>query len=405
MLTKLLKIDAQSGGFYRLLRFKGYAHAIQCYHTNSIYGPDTEKYTSSIPNRITDLLKHSSNDLVSISTRRGLSSVIHNSSDEELALRITAVEVARSCCDNILFVDKSYEGPMLPTCERYDVPMVTEEWVNDICQYMKELKGPIPKDYVMYILRQASVLHTHLPNVSEIEIPKKVTVVGDTHGQFFDLMNLLSPEVAGYPTSHAPFVFNGDFVDRGIYSFEVIFALLAMKIACPRSVHLIRGNHETTCMNQIYVFVCHGGLGKLTSNMTMMDMMGLNRFVEPDFPSAVSELLWSDPTEKNEGLSVNTQRGAGWQFGKDITNTFLLKNGFELLVRSHEVRQNGFSVGHEGRCITIFSAPNYCDVQGNAGSVLIFERNSEAESEDGSAPIITSVMQFHAVRHPFQRKS
>ena len=156
------------------------------------------------------------------------------------------------------------------------------------------------------------------------------------------------------------------------------------------------------------VFVCHGGLGKLTSNMTMMDMMSLNRFVEPEFSSAVSELLWSDPTEEKEGLLFNTHRGGGWQFGKDITSSFLLKNGFELLVRSHEVRQNGFSVEHEGRCITIFSAPNYCDVQGNLGAVLIFERNNEAESElseDGATPIITSVMQFHAVKHPFQRKS
>jgi hypothetical protein len=46
----------------------------------------------------------------------------------------------------------------------------------------------------------------------------------------------------------------------------------------------------------------------------------------------------------------------------------------ELLVRSHEARQHGYSVHHGGRCITIFSAPNYCDTQGNLGAVLVFER-------------------------------
>jgi len=147
-----------------------------------------------------------------------------------------------------------------------DVPVITGQWVKDTLEYMTTLKQRIPKLYIMLVLRQALVLHRFTHSLTELQIPRfetaedgtvsvparqglsdhlpretcRVTVVGDTHGQFFDLLNLLSPAVAGYPTASTPFVFNGDFVDRGIYSFETVFALLAMKVASPQSVHLIR---------------------------------------------------------------------------------------------------------------------------------------------------------------------
>ena len=135
------------------------------------------------------------------------------------------------------------------------------------------------------------------------------------------------------------------------------------------------------------VFVTHGGLGKATAAMSVSELQQLDRQVEPSFPSAVSELLWSDPTDSSDGLSANRQRGAGWRFGKAVTNSFLHRNGLELLVRSHEVRQQGYSVEHDGRLVTVFSAPNYCDAQGNLGAVLVFERKSEkVEVDSAEAP-------------------
>jgi len=69
-----------------------------------------------------------------------------------------------------------------------------------------------------------------------------------------DLSHILSDEVAGFPSDTKPFLFNGDFVDRGKQSFEVIMSLLAIKLAAPNSLHLLRGNHETTGMNKHMVW-------------------------------------------------------------------------------------------------------------------------------------------------------
>lgn len=71
-----------------------------------------------------------------------------------------------------------------------------------------------------------------------------VVVVGDTHGQFHDVLRLL--ELAGSPTPERLFVWNGDYVDRGAWGVETLALLLAWKVALPHCVTLLRGNHETS---------------------------------------------------------------------------------------------------------------------------------------------------------------
>jgi len=69
------------------------------------------------------------------------------------------------------------------------------------------------------------------------------------------------------------------------------------------------------------------------------------------------ELLWSDP-QPQIGRSPS-KRGVGIQFGPDVTNRFLRLNNLDYIIRSHEVKQEGYEVAHNGKCITVFSAPNY----------------------------------------------
>lgn len=39
------------------------------------------------------------------------------------------------------------------------------------------------------------------------------------------------------------------------------------------------------------------------------------------------------------------------------------KNNLDYIIRSHEVKDMGYEVAHGGKCITVFSAPNYCGMQ------------------------------------------
>jgi len=76
-----------------------------------------------------------------------------------------------------------------------------------------------------------------------------VVVVGDTHGQFHDVLRLL--ELAGCPSPERLFVWNGDYVDRGAWGVETLTLLLAWKVALPHCVTLLRGNHETSARGRV----------------------------------------------------------------------------------------------------------------------------------------------------------
>lgn len=89
-------------------------------------------------------------------------------------------------------------------------------------------------------------------NVQPVLSP--VTVVGDLHGQFFDLLQLL--DVGGWPPQTS-YIFLGDFVDRGHNSVETLTLLLCLKLKFPGHVTLLRGNHEvrilTVCLTDMVV--------------------------------------------------------------------------------------------------------------------------------------------------------
>ena len=118
----------------------------------------------------------------------------------------------------------------------------------------------IHKRYVARLLIQCKKYFKNLPSLYDVSIPTatdsnpdpKITVCGDTHGQFYDVLNIFS--INGYPSASNPYLFNGDFVDRGSFSVEVILTYLLFKMSCPESIYLSRGNHETKNMNRIYGF-------------------------------------------------------------------------------------------------------------------------------------------------------
>ncbi len=92
--------------------------------------------------------------------------------------------------------------------------------------------------------------------------------------------------------------------------------------------------------------------------MKLEDLRNINRHKkkQPGHEGVMMEMLWADPqTLPGRGAS---KRGVGLQFGPDVTKRFCENNGLTAVIRSHEVRQEGYEVEHDGRCITVFSAPN-----------------------------------------------
>lgn len=246
----------------------------------------------------------------------------------------------------------------------------------------------------------------------------QVTVCGDTHGQFYDVLHLF--ELNGLPSPTNPYVFNGDFVDRGSFSCEVVITFLAFKLLYPNAFFMSRGNHETVSMNKMYgfegevrhkydsacmagftevfnylplahvvnnkVFVVHGGLFS-RDNVTLDELRKVSRVCQPPDSGLMPDMLWSDP-QPMPGRGPS-KRGIGLSFGPDVTRNFLETNGLQLLVRSHEVKPEGYVVEHDGKCITVFSAPNYCDQIGNKAAYIIFKEDCKPD-----------IRQFESVPHP-----
>lgn len=114
----------------------------------------------------------------------------------------------------------------------------------------------------------------------------------------------------------------------------------------------------------------HGGLFS-DDNVMLDDIRNIERNRQPPEDGIMCELLWSDPQEQpGRGFS---KRGVGCQFGPDVTENFLQKNKLDYIIRSHEVKDEGYEIQHSGKCITVFSAPNYCDTMNNKGAFIILD--------------------------------
>ncbi|KAJ6680311.1 hypothetical protein OIU79_019926 [Salix purpurea] len=313
-----------------------------------------------------------------------------------------------------LDVEPQYSGA------RIEGDIVTLDFVKKMMDDFKNQKC-LHKRYAFQIVLQTREMLQALPSLVDINVPegKHFTVCGDVHGQFYDLLNIF--ELNGLPSEGNPYLFNGDFVDRGSFSLEIILTLFAFKCMCPSGIYLSRGNHESKSMNKIYgfegevrsklsetfvelfaevfcclplahvingkVFVVHGGLFSV-DGVKLSDIRAIDRFCEPPEEGLMCELLWSDPQPfPGRGPS---KRGVGLSFGKDVTQRFLQDNNLDLVVRSHEVKDEGYEIEHDGKLITVFSAPNYCDQMGNKGAFIRFE------APDLKPNIVT----FSAVPHP-----
>ena len=110
-------------------------------------------------------------------------------------------------------------------------------------------EGKIPKEQMVRLLKQTLEMFKKESNL--VQIPEPICVVGDIHGQYADLLNMISK--AGEPGS-LNYLFLGDYVDRGIFGIEVCVLLFSIKLNQPKSVIMLRGNHESRNMTETFTF-------------------------------------------------------------------------------------------------------------------------------------------------------
>ncbi|KAG5617842.1 hypothetical protein H5410_017666 [Solanum commersonii] len=277
--------------------------------------------------------------------------------------------------------------------------MDLDQWITTVKegQHLAEDELQLLCEYVKEILIEES-------NVQPVNSP--VTVCGDIHGQFHDLMKLFQ---TGGHVPDTNYIFMGDFVDRGYNSLEVFTILLLLKARYPANITLLRGNHESRQLTQVYGFydecqrkygnanawryctdvfdyltlsaiidgtvLCvHGGLSPDVRTIDQIRVIDRNCEIPHEGPFC--DLMWSDP-EDIETWAVSP-RGAGWLFGSRVTSEFNHINKLDLVCRAHQLVQEGLKYMFQDKgLVTVWSAPNYCYRCGNVASILSFNENME----------------------------
>ncbi|ORZ25645.1 Metallo-dependent phosphatase-like protein [Absidia repens] len=233
---------------------------------------------------------------------------------------------------------------------------------------------------------------------SLLELSPPVKIVGDTHGQYTDLIRLF--EMGGFPPS-SNYLFLGDYVDRGKQSLENFLLLLCFKIKWRENFFLLRGNHESGSVTRVYgfydeckrrcsvkvwksfvdvfntmpiaslvagkIFCVHGGLSP--SLHSLDDIRRIQRPTDvPDF-GLLNDLLWADPSDSVDVWEDN-ERGVSYCFGKKVINEFLAKFDLDLVCRAHMVVEDGYEFFNDRTLVTVFSAPAYCGEFDNFGALM-----------------------------------
>lgn len=283
-------------------------------------------------------------------------------------------------------------------------------------------EGRLKESQMITIIEKAEKIMKEEPNLLYVDVP--ATVVGDIHGQFYDLLGMF--EMCGDPST-TQYIFLGDYVDRGDRSIEVLILLYAMKINHPNHMWLLRGNHESKRMTSYFTFqkeclcrysdrlyqastksfralpLCavlnkqffcvHAGISS-----SLWDLEDVNekidRFKE-DFPSKglFCDLMWSDPSDKYDEeeideddlkhyFSFNYERRCSEFYSYRAVETFLNHNDLLSVVRGHQPQDAGYRIYKVNdvtsfpSLITIFSAPNYCGTYNNMAAVLVYNGES-----------------------------
>ncbi|KAL3317216.1 hypothetical protein Ciccas_004132 [Cichlidogyrus casuarinus] len=297
-----------------------------------------------------------------------------------------------------------------------------DEFIQKLATKAEKATRPflLKESDLLVICQRVKNLFMTQPMLLPINGPIKICA--DIHGQFKDLMRVF--ELCGSPRN-TKYLFLGDYVDRGKMGIETISLLFAYKLRYPNTFHLLRGNHECQAVSRIYgffdeckrrfdlklwktfigvfdcmpvaaivenqIFCCHGGLSpdmfkNDCSNLEQLKNR-INALARPtDVPDEglLCDLLWSDPRTimaaespstitSSSGFAPN-QRGVSYVFSPEVVDRFLARFNLDLVIRGHQIVEDGYEFFADRSFVTIFTAPNYCGEFDNAGAVFSLNR-------------------------------
>ncbi|GER39411.1 serine/threonine-protein phosphatase PP2Acatalytic subunit [Striga asiatica] len=221
---------------------------------------------------------------------------------------------------------------------------------------------PLSEPEVRGLCEKAKEILMDESNVQPVKSP--VTICGDIHGQFHDLAELFR---IGGKCPDTNYLFMGDYVDRGYYSVETVTLLVALKVRYPQRITILRGNHESRQITQVYGFYdeClrkYGNANVWKIFTDLFDYFPLTALVESEIFCLHGGLSPSVETLDNIRNFDRVQ--------EDISEQFNHTNNLKLIARAHQLVMEGYNWAHEQKVVTIFSAPNYCYRCGNMASIL-----------------------------------
>ncbi|KAJ3338175.1 hypothetical protein HDU93_009910 [Gonapodya sp. JEL0774] len=263
---------------------------------------------------------------------------------------------------------------------------------------------PVKNQEIMFVCQRAREVFLDQPILLELNPHPSLTICGDIHGQYEDLLRIF--DLMGYPPA-TNYLFLGDYVDRGKQSLETILLLFCYKVkVCsdtaldpldvllkfdfllpkyPENFFILRGNHESASVNRVYGFYDEC---KRRCNVKVW-----KAFTDVFNCLPVAAVVAGKIFCVHGGLSPNlntedSERGVSYCFGKQVVQDFLQKNDFDLVCRAHMIVEDGYEFFGNRVLVTVFSAPNYCGEFDNNGAVMqVNAEKIQALAKENGVPL------------------
>ena len=273
-----------------------------------------------------------------------------------------------------------------------------DELINKI--YNNEL--PSNQEFNKIYLKAKEILDQR-KNIAILNTP--LIICGCINAHFEELKDIF--KICG-DISENKYLFLGDYVGRGWNGLSTFMLLILYLIKYPNNITLLRGNHDSRTMSIMYglydeclkkieikdeaediynkinelfdllqlaavvdnkYFCIHGGLSPELKKIDILN--NIERKKEIPEKGIITDLIWSDPKEEVNEFEPS-KKGAGQFYGEKAVNDFIKENNnIEMIIRSHELVDDGRKFQFNNKLLTVFSAPDYGGREGfNIGSVL-----------------------------------